>query len=169
MIAQLINILGVGSLPIEKRHGLAQVIGGSPHVHVGNGQWVPVTADADGAWSYWRLTGNMRVEDADVSLGCPGVTVSILLRLVAMLKRSDCETLPDMLLRAAGEIRATKRAAQTATSAGLVTFPSMALGIDQVLSQEYKKAPTVPADRVLINIDLTVAVTGSGECLNLCR
>lgn len=167
MITQLITALNTALvLPVEVKHGMAELIGNGPHVHNGQGNWAPVTTDVRGAWSYWRLNGNVRVDTADIGVACQGVRVTVPLRMVAYLHRKNCDDMPDVMLRAIATLRASKKQLQTATGVGLVLFGSIGFDTDP---DEYEKAPNIPTDRVLVNIDLSVALEGAEQCLTLCQ
>jgi hypothetical protein len=170
MIEALIDILkGAITLPVQTKHGMAQIIDGSPHVHVGMGQWKPIAVDSDGAWSYFRMIGNGQVVSADIGQACAGVGISMTLRFVALLERVECEEIPAALVGMAGSIRGTSKTARNTIGAVKVDYTSIRFGIDDVTQQEFTKDPKIPLHKVLVNMDIAVVVEGSAECLELCE
>lgn len=169
MIAQLVDILkGAIGLPVQTKYGIAQIIEGVPSVHVGNGQWKPIAIDSDGAWSYFRIIGQTQVQSADIGEPCAGIGMTMTLRYVALLERSACGELPDALVGVTGDIRGSSRAIRTAIGATKVDFTSIRFGIDEVAKQEFSKEPKIPLQRVLVNLDMTVYITGNESCLTTC-
>lgn len=169
MIAALLDILKTAiTLPVQTKHGMAQIIAGLPHVHVGAGQWKPVAVDSDGAWSYFRIIGQAQVQSADIGEPCAGMGMTMTLRYVALLERSACGELPGALVGATGAIRGSSRAIRTAIGATKVDFTSIRFGIDEVAKQEFSKEPKIPLQRVLVNLDMTVYITGNESCLTTC-
>ena len=170
MIEALIDILkGAITLPVQTKHGMAQIIDGSPHVHVGMGQWKPIAVDTDGAWSYFRMIGSGQVVSADIGQACAGVSISMTLRFVALLERSECEEIPAALVGMAGSIRGTSKTARNTIGAVKVDYTSIRFGVDEVTRQEFTKDPKIPLHKVLVNMDIVVVVEGSAECLELCE
>ena len=170
MIEALIDILkGAITLPVQTKHGMAQIIDGSPHVHVGMGQWKPIAVDSDGAWSYFRMIGSGQVVSADIGQACAGVGISMTLRFVALLERVECEEIPAALVGMAGSIRGTSKTIRNTIGAVKVDYTSIRFGIDEVTKQEFTKDPKIPLHKVLVNMDIVVVVEGSAECLELCE
>jgi hypothetical protein len=170
MIAQLIEVLNTAAqtLPVDTRHGWAQIVAGQPAVHTGAGQWVPVAEDTSGTWSYVRMNGQARVEPIDIGEPCSGVRVRLPFRLVALLDRSACDELPGLLVQTAGSIRMAKRQFAQASGAYRVGFSSILWQVDDFATQEFQPLPNIPTDRVLVAIDVIMEVDGSEECFQGC-
>ncbi len=171
MIDSIVNIInGAIVLNVQAKHGWAQLIDGKPYVHVGNGQWKPVAEDADGGWSYIRQLGAIGINSADITgFPCSGISINIPVRYCAMMKREACDELPGLLVGVAGVIRGTSRSAKQLIAASSVDFGSIKIGIDEVFKNEFGTKPKMPLDRVFVNLDITVTVTGSESCLKHCR
>ena len=170
MIAQLIEVLNTAAqtLPVDTRHGWAQIVAGQPAVHTGAGQWVPVAEDTSGTWSYVRMNGQARVEPIDIGEPCSGVRVRLPFRLVALLDRSACDELPGLLVQTAGSIRMAKRQFVQASGSYRVGFSSILWQVDDFATQEFQPLPNIPTDRVLVAIDVIMEVDGSEECFQGC-
>lgn len=170
MIDALVDILNEAiGLNVQTKHGLAQLIQGRPHVHVGDGQWRPIAQDTDGAWSYFRINGQMGVDSADIGLPCAGVSATVPLRYVALLNRSECDELPGMMVSIAGDIRGTSGAVKAAIGAVRVAFPSIRPSIDEATVQELGSEVNVPLNRVLVTLDITAQIVGEDSCLTSCN
>ena len=93
MVSAIVSLLStVGSaLPVYVRHGLVRVINGQPCADVGGGDYRPVVIDVEGGVLYWRQTGKMRVDAADIMSPCAGVRVRVPLRLVAVVEVGVCD------------------------------------------------------------------------------
>jgi hypothetical protein len=170
MIAELIQVLNTAAktLPVDTRHGWAQVIEGRPRVHVGAGQWVDVAQDTNGTWSYVRVNGQARVEPVDIGEPCSGVKVRLPFRLVALLDRSACDELPGLLVQTAASIRQARKQFVAASSAVNVLFPSVLWQVGGFESQEFQPVPAIPADKVLVAIDVLMEVDGREDCFQGC-
>jgi hypothetical protein len=170
MIAELIEVLNAaaGTLPVDTRHGWAQIVAGQPAVHTGVGQWVPVANDLNGTWSYIRINGQARVEPTDIGEPCSGVRVRLPFRLVALLNRSECAELPGLLVQTAGSIRQARRQFVTASGAYQVALSNILWQIDDFVNQEFQPTPIVPSDRVLVAIDIIMEVDGREDCFEGC-
>jgi len=170
MIAELISILNTAAetLPVDTRHGWAQLVEGRPRVHVGSGQWVDVANDLNGSWSYVRVNGQARVEPVDIGEPCSGVKVRIPFRLVALVDRSACDELPGLLVQTAGSIRQAKKQFITASRAVRVGFPSISWQVGGFESQEFQPVPNIPTDRALVAIDVLMEVDGREDCFDGC-
>jgi hypothetical protein len=170
MIAELIDVLNVaaGTLPVDTRHGWAQIVAGQPAVHTGGGQWVPVANDLNGTWSYIRINGQARVEPTDIGEPCSGVRVRLPFRLVALLNRSECAELPGLLVQTAGSIRQARRQFVTASGAYQVVLSNILWQIDDFVNQEFQPTPIVPSDRVLVALDIIMEVDGREDCFEVC-
>lgn len=167
MIDTIVNIINDAIvLDVQKKHGWAQLVNDKPHVHVGEGQWKPVAEDAEGGWSYIRQTGMMSVNsEAITGLACGGVAINIPVRYCAMMRREDCDEMAGVLLGIAGIIRGTSRSARQIIQASTVDFGSIRVGIDEVFSNEFGSKAKMPLDKVFVNIDIVVSVTGDPNCL----
>lgn len=170
MIAQIIDVLNVAAetLPVDTRHGWAQIVQGQPAVHVGAGQWVSVANDLNGSWSYVRINGQARVEPTDIGDPCSGVRVRLPFRLVALLDRSECAELPGLLVQTAGSIRQARKQFVTASGAYRVNMSSILWQIDDFATQEFQPLPIIPSERVLVAIDIIMEVDAAEGCFEGC-
>jgi hypothetical protein len=170
MIAQIIDVLNVAAetLPVDTRHGWAQIVQGQPAVHVGGGDWQPVANDLNGSWSYVRINGQARVEPTDIGDPCSGVRVRLPFRLVALLDRSECAELPGLLVQTAGSIRQARKQFVQASGAYRVNMSSILWQIDDFATQEFQPLPIVPSYRVLVAIDIIMEVDAAEGCFEGC-
>lgn len=170
MIAAIVDIIGgVIGLPVQTKHGLAQIVAGTPHVHIGGGQWSPIAEDSDGAWSYFRIIGQISVKDGSVDIPCGGMTVELVLRYCAMIPRDRCDNLPGYLVDTSAAIRTSSKSIRNNIKAESVAFSSIRSGIDEVVKQEFSNSPKVPLDKVFVNMDISISVSGKDTCLMSCN
>lgn len=165
MITELIEILDAAGIPVATRNGLAQTINGQPAVHSGSGQFVPVTADNSGTWSYWRINGQASASKADIGEACMGVNLSLPLRYVAWVDRDECS---DAIVGSVNAMRLAGKSIKDAIGAATVSIERASWGIDTAWAQEYSPAPPIAPSRMLVNIDLSVRIIGSEDCMSGC-
>ncbi len=171
MIRSITSILNeaVTALPVGERIPFAEVIEGVPSVHAGNGQFVPIIADAQGGVSYWRAGGARSISKLEQLAACgDAVRVSVPLVLVAFVRREQCDA-PDALLNTtahqiSASLRAVRDGIQGAFSVGV---GNMSLGVDVARTSEVPGF-VVPASIVVLTLSVTVQVDLSAECLNQC-
>lgn len=170
MIQSITTVLNaaLSGLDVHERHGLAQIVSGSPHTYSGAGEWKPVTADGNGTWSYMRINGQIRAEVADIGQPCMGKTVSVPMRLVAYLDRSQCLGDSDTLWSAAASMQGARKQLIAATSAMDVRVVGMSWGVDIVTRSEYAGEVNIPTGKALSHIDFTVQIEGSDACFAPC-
>ncbi|HNR55508.1 MAG TPA: hypothetical protein PKJ19_10085 [Flavobacteriales bacterium] len=169
MIDAIVDILnGYIALDVQEKHGLAQIVGGVPSVHRGDGQWTPLVEDSTGAWSYMRAMGQMSVGGADIGQPCSGMYASMTLRYAALLNRPDCDELPGALIGVAANIGSAGSEIKAAVGAIRVDIGTIRFGIDDVIGQEFSPTPTMPLDKVFVNIDIPVTIVGTAECIETC-
>lgn len=180
MLATIIEALDAAMaarLPAVQRNGLCElhrVEGGTmPVKHTGQGSFEPVATDVAGSFSYWRLSGRLREDAAEIAGSCSdGFTAEIPLRFVALLDREQCGAVEDAARAAASDARASLPVLRQTLKAALVMARSTAIDAvtDSVYRAEFSGAGFgMPgADKALVAIDITLQVTGRASCFDPC-
>ena len=167
MITQILTVLDAAAeaMPVGARYRWASLVAGRPHVHVGNGDFVPVAEDAAGSWSYWRAMGPAQVSQADIGEACIGYRVTMPLRFVAWVDREECTP---AIMDAVNAMRASRRDVVAAIGAADVQFDRIAWQVDGVGGQEFRPEPVWPTHKMLVNIDITLVVEADERCVQGC-
>lgn len=167
MIDAIAKILSEAiALNVQAPGGWAQLINEKPYSYKGEGQWAPIAEDADGAWSYMRLNGQVIVSSVEMlGVPCGGVSAQIPVRYAAMLNREECDSLVGVLVGTVSAVRATHRRIATEVGAHKVDFTSVRFGIDEAFSQEFGTKAKKPLDKVFVTMDILLSISGTEGCL----
>ena len=176
-IIEVLDLIAAGRLSAPARHGLCElkpVDGGTaPAKYVGGDTWEIISVDTGGDWSYWRLTDRIKEDRFEQAASCDSMlTATHALRLVTLVSREVCSSPIDVARSAASDMRKATNAVRVATKAAIVAITGT--GIDantaRVYQQEFGGAGfgTVPPGKMLIAIDISVAITGRPECFGDC-
>lgn len=176
-IIEVLDLIAAGRLSAQARYGLCElkpVDGGTaPAKYVGGDTWEIISVDTGGDWSYWRLTDRIREERFEQAASCDSMlTATHALRLVTLVSREVCSSPIDVARSAASEMRRSANSVRVATKADMVRITSTGIDADtdRVYAQEFRGAGfgTVPPGKMLIAIDISVAVTGNPDCFGDC-
>ncbi len=161
------------ALPVVERSGLAELLpvggGTAPHVYADGGQWTQVATDANGTWSYWRLTAPITEVTAPGTSCTNDFKATYQLRLVMCVDREICPVVID----AARSVMSALRGADPWTLLNLrrtSTINAVRAEVDsaRVYQQEFGQQGNVPPNKVLIAIDVTAVAIGRPECFEPC-
>ena len=165
MVSAIVSLLStVGSaLPVYVRHGLVRVINGQPCADVGGGDYRPVVIDVEGGVLYWRQTGKMRVDAADIMSPCAGVRVRVPLRLVAVVEVGVCDDPTSRAMATVVEMRNAEPVVRAGIGAIRVSMVEVSSSVD-----EEREFQNMPLNRHVIVVDVVVEVLGEESCLAIC-
>ena len=165
MVSAIVSLLStVGSaLPVYVRHGLVRVINGQPCADVGGGDYRPVVIDVEGGVLYWRQTGKMRVDEADIMSPCAGVRVRVPLRLVAVVEVGVCDDPTSRAMATVVEMRDAASVVRAGIGAIRVSMVEVSSSVD-----EEREFQNMPLNRHVIVVDVVVEVLGEESCLAIC-
>lgn len=165
MVSAIVSLLStVGSaLPVYVRHGLVRVINGQPCADVGGGDYRPVVIDVEGGVLYWRQTGKMRVDEADIMSPCAGVRVRVPLRLVAVVEVGVCDDPTSRAMATVVEMRNAEPVVRAGIGAIRVSMVEVSSSVD-----EEREFQNMPLNRHVIVVDVVVEVLGEESCLAIC-
>lgn len=165
MVSAIVSLLStVGSaLPVYVRHGLVRVINGQPCADVGGGDYRPVVIDVEGGVLYWRQTGKMRVDEADIMSPCAGVRVRVPLRLVAVVEGGVCDDPTSRAMATVVEMRNAEPVVRAGIGAIRVSMVEVSSSVD-----EEREFQNMPLNRHVIVVDVVVEVLGEESCLAIC-
>ena len=175
-IIQVLDAVAAGRLSAPARNGLCELIpvesGTAPAKYVGGDSWQIISVDSGGDWSYWRLTDRIREARDERMASCDTIiTATHSLRLVTLISREVCDSAIDTARAAASDMRKASRTVRDAT--GAMTAEIAVSGIDadsaRVYAAEFKGVGgAIPAGKMLVAIDMVVAITGREECFGDC-
>ena len=165
MVSAIVSLLStVGSaLPVYVRHGRVRVINGQPCADVGGGDYRPVVIDVEGGVLYWRQTGKMRVDAADIMSPCAGVRVRVPLRLVAVVEVGVCDDPTSRAMATVVEMRNAEPVVRAGIGAIRVSMVEVSSSVD-----EEREFQNMPLNRHVIVVDVVVEVLGEESCLAIC-
>lgn len=164
MLDRIIDLLDTATAaPVVTKHGLVQ-LRPTPSKHTGGGQWLKIATDQDAPWSYWRLLGPVRRAPVESFTAAPNNLYTFPLRMVLLVGADECG--PDKLFAIAESLRQLKRISK---AVGAIALGGNATALHPSLNPAGEGLKSIPLQRVLMGIDITVSVTMDASCMDLCE
>lgn len=164
MLDRIIDLLDTATAaPVVTKHGLVQ-LRPTPSKHTGGGQWLNIATDQDAPWSYWRLLGPVRRAPVESFTAAPNNLYTFPLRMVLLVGADECG--PDKLFAIAESLRQLKRISK---AVGAIALGGNATALHPSLNPAGEGLKSIPLQRVLMGIDITVSVTMDASCMDLCE
>lgn len=179
MIDRIIDILDArlaAAIPVDTRWGLCERVktdkGERPVKYVGGGQARHVVEDSNGNASYWRVTGPIQQQRADIGEACSGIRWDIPMRLVFLLDRSTevCDGISNAVGDVMIALKGSERQIETAVSAVSASLTAARAESDSMrAAQSELPGFVVPLQRAVVTVDVTVSVEGAESCFESCN